>query len=409
MTHLNSPWLNSEHMVTLVTEVAKRPMTIAMVASIGAHGLFLLGLPSITASQPTDNTRTVGVVALTPEELAQLPSTSSTMVMPSGNPLSPLQQPGSTFSFPPSNNSTLPDNLLGSASGTTSDPNSIYSLPNLGISNGGMDFSNAFPSGRSNNGASSDRPGQSPSTDNQPRNIQQPESEISYDDKSQDDKSQDNSQNKSQETQPNTPPSPLPSANPTQQQIAANQTPGNNQPTGANPSGQTPLPPDGPTVPAKLSSAAEELAKKQQEYQRIAASYKADGAKDKQTELTRAGGLFFSTLKPEVMARYIEANNKQFPTIAAPVVDRHNETLIYPFPATYKLPNFQFDQPVKISGLVGADGKLDPETLYVLKGTGYDDLDAIAIEAMKKKQFPATGQLAYRIVEFYFAPRQQVG
>ncbi|OUC14856.1 MAG: hypothetical protein B0A82_11110 [Alkalinema sp. CACIAM 70d] len=392
-------------MVTLVTEVAKQPMTIAMVASIGAHGLFLLGLPALTASQPKDNTRTVGVVALTPEEMAQLPSTNSTMVMPSGNPLSPLQQqPGSTFSFPQTNNnSTLPDNLLGSASGTTSDPNSIYSLPNLGMSSGGMDFSNAFPPSRSSGSSTPDRDRPSV-TDNQPKNIQQPEVQISHDDTSQ----ADQSQNDSQKTPPNTPPSPLPSANPTQQQIAANQTPNNNPPAGANPSGPTPLPPDGPTVPPKLSSAAEELVKKQQEYQRIAASYKADGAKDKQGELTQAGGLFFSTLKPEVIARYVEANGNQFPTIAAPIVDRHNEALTYPFPATYKLPNFQFDQPVKISGLVGVDGKLDPETLYVLKGTGYNDLDAIAIAEMKKKQFPATGQLTYRIVEFYFAPRQQV-
>ncbi|MBD2328106.1 hypothetical protein [Alkalinema sp. FACHB-956] len=406
MTHLNSPWLNSEHMVTLVTEVAKQPMTIAMVASIGAHGLFLLGLPAITASQPKDNTRTVGVVALTPEEMAQLPSTNSTMMMPQGNPLSPLPPTGNSFSFPQQPNTTppQPDNLLGSTGGIGTDPNSIYSLPNLGISSGGMDFSNAFPPRSSSNSVSDrDRPS---ATDNQPKNIQQSEVQISHDDASQEDKSQ----NDSQKTPPNTPPSPLTSANPTQQQIAANQTPNNNPPAGANPSGPTPLPPDGgPTVPARMSSATEELLKKQQEYQRIAASYKADGAKDKQGELTRAGGLFLSTLKPEVLTKYVEANGGTFPKIAEPTFERHNTPLIYPFPATYKLPNFQFDQPVKVSGLVGADGKLDPETLYVLKGTGYDDLDAIAIEEMKTKQFPATGQLTYRIVEFYFAPRQQVG
>lgn len=401
MTHLNSPWLNSEHMVTLVTEVAKQPMTIAMVASIGAHGLFLLGLPAITASQPKDNTRTVGVVALTPEEMAQLPSTNSTMMMPQGNPLSPLPPTGNSFSFPQQPNTTTPqpDNLLGSTGGIGTDPNSIYSLPNLGISSGGMDFSNAFPP-RSSSNSTPDRANQSTPPDNQPRNIQPGETQVSYEEDSQAD-----SQNKPPENAKNTPPSPLPSASPSEQQIAINQT-GNNQP-GNNPPGGTPLPPSGPTVPARMSSATEELLKKQQEYQRIAASYKADGAKDKQGELTRAGGLFLSTLKPEVLTKYVEANGGTFPKIAEPTFERHNTPLIYPF--TYKLPNFQFDQPVKISGVVGADGKLDPETLYIVKGTGYDDLNAIPIEAMKTKQFPATGQLTYRIVEFYFAPRQQVG
>ncbi|MEB3292444.1 MAG: hypothetical protein VKJ24_04735, partial [Synechococcales bacterium] len=71
MTRIPDPWQPSETLATAIVNFLRQPMTLAVLASTGAHGAFFLGLPLVTGSNAPD-LRTVNVVQLTPEEQAKL-------------------------------------------------------------------------------------------------------------------------------------------------------------------------------------------------------------------------------------------------------------------------------------------------------------------------------------------------
>ena len=140
MSRMNAPWANSEQFGDALPEFLRSPMTLAMGASILAHGIFFLGLPIVANPGESQDIRPVNVVQLTPQEQAQTPAIALQPQLPSSliptNPLSPngllngspngLLTPPIPVSPNPSSSFT-PFDFSGLSGGSTAQPS--YSLP----------------------------------------------------------------------------------------------------------------------------------------------------------------------------------------------------------------------------------------------------------------------------------------
>ncbi len=131
MSRMNAPWANPEQFGDALPEFLRSPMTLAMGASILAHGIFFLGLPIVANPGDSQDIRPVNVVQLTPQDQAQVPAIAQQPQQPSSlipNPLSPngLLTPPIPVSPNPSLNST-PFDFSGLSGGPTSQPS--YSSP----------------------------------------------------------------------------------------------------------------------------------------------------------------------------------------------------------------------------------------------------------------------------------------
>ena len=104
-------------------EMLRQPFSIAVLASLGVHGLLWVGLPWMTqADEPApDNQRSVQVVELSPLEQARLPQTQS--------PLSSLLAPFNKSS----QSKTQPDTSTANIPTVPTDPAVIDSMPYYNI------------------------------------------------------------------------------------------------------------------------------------------------------------------------------------------------------------------------------------------------------------------------------------
>jgi hypothetical protein len=103
MSRMNAPWTNPEPLSDAIPEFLRSPMTIAVGASILAHGIFFLGLPVVVNSANKEDLRPVNVVQLTPQEQAQVPAIAlpSATLPPSStltNPFPSVLTPSSPLS-----------------------------------------------------------------------------------------------------------------------------------------------------------------------------------------------------------------------------------------------------------------------------------------------------------------------
>ena len=138
MSRMNAPWANPEQFGDALPEFLRSPMTLAMGASILAHGVFFLGLPVVANHGDPQDIRPVNVVQLTPQDQAQVPAIALQPQQPSSlipNPLSPNGSPNGLFTPPipvspnPSSNST-PFDFPGFSGGSTSQPRYSFPLDN---------------------------------------------------------------------------------------------------------------------------------------------------------------------------------------------------------------------------------------------------------------------------------------
>jgi hypothetical protein len=124
MSRMNASWSNPNHLSDALPEFLRSPMTVAIGASILAHGIFFLGLPVVANSSNKADLQPIKLdqTALTDREKADLPPSGTvqdalkpTPVLPSTTPglsdgsiFSPkydLDQPSSTW-IPPLNSGT---------------------------------------------------------------------------------------------------------------------------------------------------------------------------------------------------------------------------------------------------------------------------------------------------------------
>ena len=138
MSRMNAPWANSEQFGDGLPEFLRSPMTLAMGASVLAHGIFFLGLPVVANQGEAQDIRPVNVVQLTPQDQTQVPAIALQPQQPSSfvpNPLSPNGSPNSLITPPiplspnPLPNST-PFDLSGLSGGSTSQPSYSFPLDN---------------------------------------------------------------------------------------------------------------------------------------------------------------------------------------------------------------------------------------------------------------------------------------
>ncbi|XHX75817.1 MAG: hypothetical protein RBJ76_15335 [Stenomitos frigidus ULC029] len=92
LTPKRLPQMNQETLER-VLEKLRQPSSIAVLASLVAHGVLGAALPSLLANQPEelDTQRRVQVVELSPAEQSQLPTLDTTSLPPSLLPAQPLQ------------------------------------------------------------------------------------------------------------------------------------------------------------------------------------------------------------------------------------------------------------------------------------------------------------------------------
>ncbi|MEX0269915.1 TonB family protein [Leptolyngbyaceae cyanobacterium UHCC 1019] len=117
-----------------------QPMSLAVLASLGVHGLLWFGLPLMSASEPkqADSQRSVPLVELSPVEQARLPQLS-------GSPLLGLpKQSAETNSIVPNSLATVPVDPE-----TPQDSTSYYSVPSQPSTSTIIQYSVAPPSKRS--------------------------------------------------------------------------------------------------------------------------------------------------------------------------------------------------------------------------------------------------------------------
>ena len=134
MSRMNTPWANSEQFGDALPEFLRSPMTLAMGASVLAHGVFFLGLPAVMNPNDPQDIRPVNVVQLTPQDQAQTPVIDQQPSIP----LSPnglLNGSPNGLRIPPIPASPIPspqpsDSSV-SSSGSTSQPS--YSLPSYSL------------------------------------------------------------------------------------------------------------------------------------------------------------------------------------------------------------------------------------------------------------------------------------
>ena len=105
-------------------QALRQPSSIATIVSLGAHGLFFVFLPLLTAQpKPVDPQRTVKLIELTPAEQSRLPQVTSPLTSP----------PSLTATLPPTSTQTQPSKPS-TADNTTPLPpidESLYKFPPL--------------------------------------------------------------------------------------------------------------------------------------------------------------------------------------------------------------------------------------------------------------------------------------
>ena len=82
MSRMNTPWANPEQFGDALPEFLRSPMTLAMGASVLAHGVFFLGLPVVVNPNEAQDIRPVNVVQLTPQDQAQTPAIDQQSALP---------------------------------------------------------------------------------------------------------------------------------------------------------------------------------------------------------------------------------------------------------------------------------------------------------------------------------------
>ena len=351
MSRMNAPWANPEQFGDALPEFLRSPMTLAMGASILAHGVFFLGLPVVANHGDPQDIRPVNVVQLTPQDQAQVPAIALQPQQPSSlipNPLSPNGSPNGLFTPPipvspnPSSNST-PFDFPGFSGGSTSQPR--YS----------------FPLDNPDNSYLQDQIRVAEAREAEVRSVLERERlRVAA--------------RPSPTPSPSVSPSPTPSVTPTSLSSAAPSVTPSASPS-ANPS-TTPS----ATPPLKLAAAnsPEERAKNQALYQFDDGSQ--PGSKANQSGTWGRLSTWFSS--PKQQENF--GKTKSFP-VTFPEVSKPPEELPYPT-ATTPLKNYQ---ETILGFITNPEGTVldQPE---ILQSSGYLKLDLAAIEAIKKTKFPTT-------------------
>jgi hypothetical protein len=170
MSRMNAPWTNPESFSDAMPEFLRSPMTIAVGASLLAHGIFFLGLPVVANHANKDDLRPVNVVQLTPQEQAQVPA----IAIPSATlpPNSTLTNPFPSVLTP---NSPLSPTTPGLSDGSLNSPKFDIDTSNSGTSGTTYNYPwlDLFPN-RSTSPTPETKPSPSPSPSPSPNSSPSP-------------------------------------------------------------------------------------------------------------------------------------------------------------------------------------------------------------------------------------------
>lgn len=399
MNPLNATWLNSEAIADTVMDWLRQPMTIAMVASLGAHGLLFLGLPAVTGKAKQPDTRTVGVVTLTPEEMAQLPKTTE-IAQPPAKTL-PLPHSPLTAALPQGMTSgpALPSLDFPESSPTGS---TFYNVP-LGSLNPPSEglfsptlrqlINNPYSSGSETpRSATSSATNSTKTQASAPRTILTPKVEFQTGEPETNPTPPQNSQ--TQQTNPvpqqTATPQPSPTSASPQQVASASQLQQPSPASTARPSPNSPSPvgSTNPVTPQMSPPPATPVGKTQPEVEK---SYNPDDAvQDQAKSLSKMTKWAVALAK----AQNVSDDSVNLKKIIA-------GDLLYPY--GFQLSHLSPNPKTLLGVLIQADGKVsNPNDVWVLQGTGYSDLNNFVISELLKRTFKATGKKEVRTVEFGF-------
>jgi hypothetical protein len=364
MSRMNEPWANSEPFGDAMPEFLRSPMTVAIGASVLAHGLFFLGLPIVADHANKEDLRPVNVVQLTPQEQAQVSAIASPPAISSSTlpPTSTLTQPFSNILpstvVPP--NATLSPTTPGLSDGSLNapkyDPDPSFSAPIW--SNPYADIFKSI--------------NRSPSETTKPEKIGLKKDAV---DKKDTPDKKDAKQTPDAAASENQKPSPLPPISPTLPTDGKTGTPvaTNSQPpqqasqqTSQQASQQTPTP-----QPTRLASATSQM----QERQRL---YTYNPEKNSLSQIQTIATNWITSTNPK--AKGVYDRDKKFPI---------QQVLLLEYPKL--MPVLQNHEDALVAIAVNNDGKLYSEPEF-FKRTGYGILDVMVLDAIKKMTLAGTGK-----------------
>ncbi len=345
MSRMNAPWANPEPFGDAMPEFLRSPMTVAIGASVLAHGIFFLGLPVVANHANKEDLRPVNVVQLTPQEQAQVPA---------------IALPPTTATLPPTSTLTQPfSNVLPSTPSTTN-----LSPTTPGLSDGSLNSPKYDPD------PSFSAPIWSNPYADIFKSINRSTSETAKTEKTEtkkdvvDKKDPPKPTADSPKPTENLKPSPLESVAPVISATGKSGTPvASNSPT---PQQTTPNP-----QPTQLASAASQM----QEKQRL---YAYNPEKTNVLQIQTIATNWITSTNPK--AKEVYDRDQKFPT---------QQTLTLEYPKL--MPVLQNYEDALVGIAVNKDGKLHSEPEF-FKRTGYGILDLIIVDAIKKMTLPGTGK-----------------
>ena len=373
MSRMNAPWTNPEPLGEALPEFLRSPMTLAMGASVLAHGIFFLGLPVVANQGEAQDIRPVNVVQLTPQDQAQVPAIALQPQQPSSlipslrapNPLSPNGPPNGLLTPPipvspnPSPNST-PFDFSGLSGGSMSQPSYSFPLDNS---------DNSYLQNRIR--VAEAREAEARSALERSKAAAKP--------------SPTPSPSASPSPTPSVTPTALPSVNPS---VASSSPPPTNSPTNPPGSQTTPTPPS--SQPPIVAVAVNPFHVKKAQEIPNGLVYNPES-----TQPVSLQGTSDQWYSAKVLNNPRLQRQGNIDVMASPFATQLGAIVTLKSPRkTEEIASYDPKQPILIGFVTDPNGQILDETIGVARSSGYPELNAIALgevkDRLRRTKFPST-------------------